>query len=300
MAFYHELQLNVVPTDPFTRQQRSNQTDLAFHMNRIHGRGGGSAIREGTSPGNWRTPIDIASRGTESRVVVPEAAAAMPSHRQIKSRHAVPAYYPFKHKKVLFVGTDGVLHPSLAHPSGRFPDSCMLAFKSIVDHTMCQVVLLPSWRPHTGGADEVMEQMRRHLVRYPVYSLDATSEAGSAHYRADDIGSWLSRHPTERWAVISDTPMHGYRGHYVSVDPLQGLTAANAAQAIDILNGMVSQREEAVGAHAAAAAMADDEEKGNAMQAAAEQAERVDRSEMGTNWSYGTTLKNRSIWYHPK
>lgn len=151
--------------------------------------------------------------------------------------------------KVIFLDVDGVmiseesflLTMALGGRVVIFSRKAMKALKLLVKRTGAVVVLTSSWRPMPAyGPTRSYQQLCSSLQRNetPLYGLTPWLE-DQDHDRSDEILAWLAEHPAERFVIIDDN--NRFRNHpelkerWVQIDPLHGLTRADAERAAALL-----------------------------------------------------------------
>lgn len=116
---------------------------------------------------------------------------------------------------ILFLDVDGVLnHRACFLPSRRGSPLCpdaIARLQHVVKVTGCQVVLSSTWRKldhhveslrEAGGFPNPHSEWRTREFRNIVTSVMPRHERPAC--RGDEIAEWLSRHETDRYAIVDD------------------------------------------------------------------------------------------------
>lgn len=147
--------------------------------------------------------------------------------------------------KVVFLDVDGVLNSSKTtrKTSGgyRFVSSRKIrSLRHILNETGAKVVLSSDWRYDRDDPryNRDFLELKKELLKYGIQFYDFTPEISSAH-RGMEIDLWLKDHSEVSNFVILDdrTDIEPNKDHWVQTVMSRGLGAAEAEDAIRILNG---------------------------------------------------------------
>ena len=168
--------------------------------------------------------------------------------------------------KVIFLDFDGVLNSSryaarlikagkqTQDENGHelFDPDTIKRFNRIVDQTGAKVVVSSSWRylglttmieiwQDRGLHGQIIDMTSLYVVDEYImeHGLEwLTNEAKVGSPRAVEIEAWLQEHDNiDRYVILDDLPMSAdLQSHFVQTNPIFGLSNAQAAKAIKILN----------------------------------------------------------------
>ena len=154
--------------------------------------------------------------------------------------------------KVIFLDIDGVLNKrfSKTHaPSGcnGIENALLKRLVKIIEETGARVVLSSTWKSEIDKNLRYMTGDGKYMLNKFKYEgkfhlFDKTTDASSCMMRGTEIDEWLSkRDDVESFVILDDVDfddfsIYGYGDKLVLTDPKIGLTDADVALAIEILN----------------------------------------------------------------
>ena len=154
--------------------------------------------------------------------------------------------------KVIFLDIDGVLNKrfSKTHaPSGcnGIENALLKRLTKIIEETDARVVLSSTWKSEIDKNLRYMTGDGKYMLNKFKYEgkfhlFDKTPDASSCMMRGTEIDEWLSkRDDIESFVILDDVDfddfsIYGYGDKLVLTDPKIGLTDADVALAIEILN----------------------------------------------------------------
>lgn len=152
---------------------------------------------------------------------------------------------------IIFLDFDGVLNTEQYHTrlvvDGKptkdawgplFDPHAVENLRKIIESTDAEIVISSSWRYiHRLGSLRMMWEIRN----LPGEILD-TLPCGAVYIsRGEEIECWLNQHGQPKYVIIDDLndfyPLQHDR--YVETNPIVGITGADAARAIEILNALI-------------------------------------------------------------
>lgn len=146
---------------------------------------------------------------------------------------------------VIFLDIDGVLNSyrTIRRTAGGYVfvgNNQMKRLRRIVIETGAKVVLSSDWRYNRDDPKYNSDflELEKELFKYGIRLYGFTPELPSAH-RGMEIDLWLKDHSEVNNFVILDdrTDIEPNKGHWVQTVMSRGLGAAEAEDAIRILNG---------------------------------------------------------------
>ena len=152
----------------------------------------------------------------------------------------------------IFLDVDGVLHPAHQGRARRhFVANNMMHLRTIVEATGAVIVLSSFWQNSAATRAEVNEALRRWGIA-PFVAVTANANPGAGEERrAFEIVTWVRAHPhacATGWVALDDldllsvAPPPTFKpimpaNHFVRTNQAMGLTAKDAAKAIELLGG---------------------------------------------------------------
>lgn len=154
-------------------------------------------------------------------------------------------------RSIIFLDFDGVLNTEQYHaqlavdgkPSKDtwgplFDPRAVANLRAIIDSTGADIVISSSWRYiHRLGSLRMMWE-----VRELPGEISDTLPCGAQYIsRGEDIECWLDRHGRPDYVIIDDVDdfFPSQHDRYVEINPIVGISEANAERAIKILNSSV-------------------------------------------------------------
>lgn len=150
-------------------------------------------------------------------------------------------------QSIIFLDFDGVLNTEQYQAqlavSGRpgkdvwgtlFAPAAVANLRKILDATDARIVISSSWRyVHGLGSLRIMWDVRD----LPGEIQDALPCGAGNLSRGEEIACWLSRHTVSRYVILDDLGdfMPSQYDRYVEINPVTGITDADAQKAIAIL-----------------------------------------------------------------
>lgn len=148
---------------------------------------------------------------------------------------------------IIFLDFDGVLnteqYQALLSVDGKpnndawgplFDPRAVGNLRKIIESTGAVIVISSSWRYiHRLGSLRMMWEIRE----LPGEILDALPCGATYISRGEDIECWLNRHDQPNYVIIDDLEdfYPTQHDHYIEVNPIVGITEADAIRAIEIL-----------------------------------------------------------------
>ena len=150
-------------------------------------------------------------------------------------------------RPVIFLDFDGVLntehHQARLATEGKptkdawgplFDPRAVENLRRIIDATDARIVVTSSWRfAHRLGSLRMMWEVRG----LPADSLSALDCDSMCMSRGEEIEDWLEEHGRPDYVIIDDLDdfLPSQRPCYVEINPIVGITEADAQKAIEIL-----------------------------------------------------------------
>lgn len=134
-------------------------------------------------------------------------------------------------ERIIFLDFDGVVVTRRTHFLDLDP-VCMIPLRRIVEATSAFIVISSSWRIGRTVA-EFNENLRRFGIIDRVIGMTPNTDLT----RGREIELWLERNPTQSFVILDDdADIEPFMEHLVQTAIQDGLTEANADQAISILS----------------------------------------------------------------
>ena len=139
-------------------------------------------------------------------------------------------------RPLLFLDIDGVLHNVLPQTEREyFRKNCMNQLLRICNETNCDIVLSSQWREFPLKVKLLNKVFQEHQLP-KIIGMTPELLFGS---RTDAISSWLRRNSKRSknipFVVLDDLVLPRLSDHAIDVNPLYGLSKADADKAITIL-----------------------------------------------------------------
>lgn len=152
--------------------------------------------------------------------------------------------------RVIFLGVDGVLHPTKGETF--FEPECMRSLRSIVEQTSAAVVLTSFWQANPASRRKVNAALRRWGLP-PMLACTVNGPPGEgSEARVKEIADWVRRRGKEAcatsWVVLDDMDLSqpldgmpqairdvGLQRHFVRTDAAVGINSQTVSEAVKIL-----------------------------------------------------------------
>lgn len=144
-------------------------------------------------------------------------------------------------KPILFLDIDGVMNTTTSCALNRsnaiFVGEAVDALRATVSETGCDVVISSTWREtRMQLVKSALDLHGLDLVANRIIGATPVLDSADEPKREDEIDQWLHENPfSGRMAILDDEPCGGLRIWQVLVREDAGLTNADAAKAIRLL-----------------------------------------------------------------
>lgn len=142
--------------------------------------------------------------------------------------------------KYIFLDIDGVLNAPGDENliEGVIEPNKYSLLKDIINKTNSKVVIISSRRLYAEDRNVLLKALDDIY-----YSVSFISYKLLSRYRKDEIDIFLKNNPCESYVILDDIDCdysldNEINKHYIYIDGITGLTAANAKYAIEILNNI--------------------------------------------------------------